>query len=340
MTPYHTNNKQPEGFTLIEILTTAVLSAMLLALFMALTVKFIAVFDQLRGGESRIEILANNALDQIEDDLSSVFINSNDTAKEWLAYWDHPAFAQNDLGTLKYNGQASNIAKDLQPHKSGILLFFSMLPNRTSGIQMGDTSPIAYRLGYLDPILGKDQSSFYSTFNLYRIKNNPSITVDYGNSGLASFWTGLGDSNKSLGERTYGLNDLEPDFIVARNVVDFRISFICSCVIPQDNNQERFFTLPPRDDSITPSTSLFRIGGDNATNETSKYNLPSIIPKDVRVYPSAAEVSITLLDDNGLKILWAVRDGNLPAEKAKNLDQLVEEHGQTFSRIIRIQRQI
>ena len=27
---------------------------------------------------------------------------------------------------------------------------------------------------------------------------------------------------------------------------------------------------------------------------TLNYNLPSIIPKDVRVYPSAAEVSITL----------------------------------------------
>ena len=35
-----------KGFTLIEILTAAVLSTMLLAIFMALTIKFVAVFDR------------------------------------------------------------------------------------------------------------------------------------------------------------------------------------------------------------------------------------------------------------------------------------------------------
>ena len=51
-------------------------------------------------------------------------------------------------------------------------------------------------------------------------------------------------------------------------------------------------------------------------------------------------VSITILSDEGLKILWAVRDGNLPSDRIKSLNQLVEEHGKTFTRTVKIQRQI
>ena len=89
-----------KGFTLIEILTAAVLSTMLLAIFMALTIKFVAVFDRLRSGEARIEDIANRTLDIIEDDLSAAHIDSNFYQYECLSYWDHPSVAEESLGNL------------------------------------------------------------------------------------------------------------------------------------------------------------------------------------------------------------------------------------------------
>ncbi len=333
-------SKRQQGFTLIEILTTAVLSAMLLALFMALTVKFVGVFDRLRGGETRIEDIANRALDMIEDDLSAAHIDSNFYQYECLAYWDHPNYAQQTLGNLMDSGFDSQFAQALQPEKSGILLFFSKTLNRT-GVQKGDVQAIAYRLGYLDAIAPQNDESSYKTFNLYRIVNSPSRTLDMLNpKDLTTHWKGGDQANTGNSAPSYRINDLETDFLVARNVVDFRITFMCSCIVPDDNDEERFFPLPPNDGSATPQTSLLRIGGNFATNETTNYNLPAIIPRNVRVYPSAAEVSITLLSEAGLKILWAARDGNLPPGRVKSLNQLVEEHGQTFTRTVKIQRQI
>lgn len=343
MKPRYTKDcRRQGGFTLIEILTTAVLSAMLLALFMTLTVKFVGMFDKLRGGDSRIESTANRALDMIEDDLSAAHIDSKFYQYESLAYWDHPSFAQQTLGTLTGSGQDSGIPKDLQPEKSGILLFFSKTLNR-SGLQKGDVQAVAYRLGYLDPIAHKDEESYYRTFNLYRIANSPSRTLDMLNpKDLTVHWKGGGQAltGPVTQSRSYRINDLETDFLVARNVVDFRVSFMCSCIVPDDNNEERFFALPPNNATPNPETSLFRIGGNHATNETTYYGLPAIIPRDVRVYPSSAEVSITILSDVGLKKLWAARDGNLPPDKVKSLNQLVEEHGRTFTRTVKIQHQI
>ena len=330
-----------KGFTLIEILTAAVLSTMLLAIFMALTIKFVAVFDRLRSGEARIEDIANRTLDIIEDDLSAAHIDSNFYQYECLSYWDHPSVAEESLGNLLHSGLGSDVPKGLQPDKSGVLLFFSKTLNR-SGTQKGDVQAIGYRLAYLDAISPEDDESAFKTFNLYRIVNSPSRTLDMLNpKDLTVDWKGGGQTqNSSNQSHSYRINDLHTRFLVARNIVDFRISFMCSCIIPEDHNEERFFAIPPNDGSDNPITAKLRIGGNLATNETTHYNLPPIIPRDVRIYPSAAEVSITILSDEGLKILWAVRDGNLPSDRIKSLNQLVEEHGKTFTRTVKIQRQI
>ena len=49
-----------------------------------------------------------------------------------------------------------------------------------------------------------------------------------------------------------------------------------------------FLQFLPNDGSANPITAKLRIGGNLATNETTHYNLPPIIPRDVRIYPSAA----------------------------------------------------
>ena len=107
---------------------------MLLAIFMALTIKFVAVFDRLRSGEARIEDIANRTLDIIEDDLSAAHIDSNFYQYECLSYWDHPSVAEESLGTFSTVVWAPDVPKGLQPDKSGVLLFFSKTLNR-SGTQ-------------------------------------------------------------------------------------------------------------------------------------------------------------------------------------------------------------
>ena len=55
--------------------------------------------------------------------------------------------------------------------------FFSKTLNR-SGTQKGDVQAIGYRLAYLDAISPEDDESAFKTFNLYRIVNSPSRTLD------------------------------------------------------------------------------------------------------------------------------------------------------------------
>ena len=343
MNRQHSPDRSHRGFTLLEILTAAVLSAAILTLFMALTVKFVGIFDRLRGGDTRLEDIAARALDMIEDDLSAAHIDSKFYQYECLAYWDHPTVAQSVLGIVEDSGLGSELPDVFQPEKSGILLFFSKTLNRI-GVQKGDVQALAYRLAYMDPIAHQDDDSSFKTFNLYRISNSPAKTLDMINQrDLATKWKGGGTNSGSApvgSERTYLINDLEPEFLVVRNVVDFRVTFLCSCIVPEDNNEERYFSLPPLGESLAaPRTSQFRIGGNHATNETKYYtHLPSIVPDDLRVYPSAAEVSLTILSDVGLKLLWAAREGRL--DNIKSLNQLVEEHGRTYTRTVKIQPQI
>ena len=334
------------GFTLIEILTAAVLSGMLLGVFMLITVKFVGLFDQLRAGEARIEDIANRVLDMIEDDLSASHIDSKFYQYECLAYWDHPDHATSELGTIKYTGIDSTLPDSYTPEKSGILLFFSKTLNRT-GSQKGDVQALGYRLGYKDPIAHMDDNSDYKTFNLYRIANSPEKTLDMINKrDLASLWKGGGDQASAVPNNasTRFINDLDPEFLLARNVVDFRVTFICSCFVVDDNDEERFFPLPPRPSSSSALSAEFaklRIGGNQATNDTSSYLglLPSLIPQNVRVYPSAAEVSLTILSDEGMKQMIALEQPNRDKSKS-SLNRFVEEHGRTFTRTVKIQPKI
>jgi prepilin-type N-terminal cleavage/methylation domain-containing protein len=336
------------GFTLIEILTAAVLSGMLLGVFMLITVKFVGLFDRLRGGDARIEDIATRALDMIEDDLSASHIDSKFYQYECLAYWDHPSHAISELGTIKNSGYNSDITESFTPEKSGLLLFFSKTLNRT-GVQKGDVQALAYRLAYQDPIAYMDSNSDYKTFNLYRIANSPGRTLDMINQrDLASLWKGGGGQpsvvSPAVSDRPYFINDLDPEFLVARNVVDFRVTFLCSCIVTEDNDEERFFPLPPRPSNSSPLPANFaklRIGGNRATNETSFYTglLPSLVPQDIRVYPSAAEVSLTILSDEGMKRMRALERTDRNNSKS-SLNRFVEEHGRTYTRTVKIQPKI
>jgi len=336
------------GFTLIEILTAAVLSGMLLGVFMLITVKFVGLFDRLRGGEARIEDIATRALDMIEDDLSASHIDSKFYQYECLAYWDHPLHATSELGAIKNSGYNSDIPESFTPAKSGLLLFFSKTLNRT-GVQKGDVQALAYRLAYQDPIAYMDSRSDYKTFNLYRIANSPGSTLDMINQrDLASLWKGGGGQpsvvSPAVSDRPYFINDLEPEFMVARNVVDFRVTFLCSCIVTEDNDEERFFSLPPRpgNSSLLPANfAKLRIGGNRATNETSFYTglLPALVPKDIRVYPSAAEVSLTILSDEGMKRMRALERTN-PNNRKSTLNRFVEKYGRTYTRTVKIQPKI
>ena len=97
-----------------------------------------------------------------------------------------------------------------------------------------------------------------------------------------------------------------------------------SCFIPNDFDEERFY-IASIDDLTNPQNTFLRVGGDYGTNDTSSYSLPSIIPRDVRVYPTAIEVSITLLSEAGMKVFEVLMTVNLPKERAENLGQLIEK---------------
>ncbi len=326
-----------QGFTLIEILTAAVLSAGLLAVFITIAVKFAILFEKLGGGEVRVESISSRALDMLEEDLGAAFIKQDQF--EWVSYWDKPEFASQALGNMvngEFVGEAR--AEDFQPDKSGVLIFYSQTRNRESDdSSSGDILAIAYRLAYQDPIAPEDNESRFKTFSLYRIANPPKETFEFmlNRRNQASLWI----NDKSEGGRNpnisppYDINCLLSDFLVVRNVVDFRVKFFCSCLSSQ-NGEERFFSVPTVDNPI------FRVGGDSATNEPSKYvgQLPAFVPPEIRFYPTTAEISLTILSEEGLKLMRAALDGR--RDDIRNLKQLVEQHGRTFTRTVVMKTQI
>jgi hypothetical protein len=328
------------GFTLVEVVTAALVGSLLLAIFLMFSFRFTQVFKELNGAEIKISTDANHVLDRIEEDLGSAIFQKD--RFEWLAYWNHPDDAQSALGTFEKKNitQGQRIA-EFQLKKSGVLLCISRSPHLSEvEKEDGDVISVAYRIAYHDPVVPEDPQSPGSTFCLYRIPNPPSVTYDNYliQRNLTEPWKG----NKTSGgtsfaaDPPYDINSILPEFLQIQNVAEFSIEFHCSYLpkIPDTNTNNRNFRNPKYFRIPYQSDTFIRIGGESATNENagSGGNFPSDLPELARVYPTTAIVRLTLLDDEGMKMFRAAREGKRP--DIKDLEQLIELYGHRFQRTI------
>ena len=328
------------GFTLVEVVTAAMLGTLLLAIFLTFSFRFTQVFKELNGAEIKISTDANHILDRIEKDLGSVIFQRDHF--EWLAYWEHPDDAQGALGNIdkKAINQGQNIV-NFQLEKSGVLLCISRSPLlNEEDKEDGDVISVAYRVAYHDPVVPEDPNSPGSTFCLYRIPNPPGVTYDefLVQRDLAEPWKG----NKTTGgtnfaaEPPYDINSILPEFLQIQNVAEFSIEFHCSYLpdLSDSNSRDRpfrnpkYFKIPYRNDPFV------RFGGENATNESfnGQSDFPDDFPDKSRAFPITAIVRLTLISDEGMKLFRAAQQGKRP--ELKDLQQLIEQHGHSFQRTI------
>lgn len=121
-TPRHCSR----GFTLVEVVTAALLGSLLLAIFLTFAFRFTQVYNELQGAELKMSAEANSVLDKIEEDLGSVIFQKDDY--EWLSYWDHPSDAQTLQPLMNTNVTVGNRVNDFEPDKSGTLLCITRSP--------------------------------------------------------------------------------------------------------------------------------------------------------------------------------------------------------------------
>jgi len=329
-----------KGFTLVEVVTAALLGSLLLAIFLTFAFRFTQVYNELQGAELKMSAEANNVLDRIEEDLGSVIFQKDDY--EWLSYWDHPKDAQTLQPLLNTNVTVGKRVDDFQPAKSGILLCITRSPQLDDEEKKsGDVISVAYRLAYLDPAIPEDPSSPGSTFCLYRIPNPPDVTFDefLAQEDLAAIWTGdkSGAGTRFSATAPYDINCLLPEFLMLRNVVEFSIQFHCAYLPKVEVEQKRdryarnqhYFRLP-----YSSANKEVRIGGITATNENSSSggDFPDDLPDYTKVYPTTAIVRITLISDEGMKIFRAAKEDKRP--DIENMEHLIEEYGFSFQRTI------
>ena len=359
MEPRKDSPKKPRcspGFTLVEVVTAALLGAMLLAIFLTFAFRFTKVFQELGGAEVKISSEANRVLDVIEGDLASSLMRQD--IYEWMSYWNDFSEAQSGLGGLEKTGpsQGQNLATfELdRVHETGqdrpmtgVLLCITRAPDLSEEEKTGgDVISVAWRLAYLDPAIPEDPLSPGATYCLYRIVNSPDTTYEdfLAQEDLAQAWSG---NRSSGGERfnvspPYDINTMFPEFLQLRNVVEFNIKFYAH-YLPGKSSAGPVSTSLARETSyhrMNPSMSgnkknWIRIGGSSATNNTG----PSDMAKLAHLFPVTAIVRLTVLSDEGVKYFRAAAiEGKRPG--MKDLDQLIEQHGHTFQRTIVLPRPI
>ena len=345
--PYRKTKPTPralsKGFTLVEVLTAALLGTMLLSIFLVFAFRFTKVFEELGGSEIKLSTEANRVLDVIEGDLSSVIMRKD--SFEWLAYWNDIT-QSGPLGAVKkaLPGTGKNLGK-FPIENSGVLLCLSRSPSLSEDEKEdGDVAAVAWRVAYLDPAipeLDRDPDDANkpppgATFCLYRILNPPGTTFDefLAKEDFVSEWQGdTSNGGASAAAPPYDANCLRPDFLQLRNVVDFSIRFFVS-YLPKRDPTAGPSANKPRDTLYHELSSPIRIGGKEATNIKSSTNkgLPNEVPDFAHLFPVTAVVRIKVISDEGIKVMRAALEGKHPA--MKDMEQLVEQYGYTFQRTV------
>ncbi len=191
------------GFTLIELMVTMVITAIIVGVLISITSLAMDAWQQSRS-EVRCARQAKSMLDAMAKDMES-FVFRPGNSYEWLY-----AKTSTPLPTTT-TGMASTSASDL--------IFFSAATDRyngqigTSTDKGGDISCVAYKLVYQDPIKGN--SGTLPTFAFYRELENPDVT----------FANLLGQANLYTAFSSYQANLISVQNFVCENIYQFDVTF-------------------------------------------------------------------------------------------------------------------
>lgn len=291
------------GFTLAELLVAMTVTIVLVTLTVIITGSAIDAWQSARA-EIRAAGQAKLMLNALGRDLEAMIVRQG-ADSEWL-------FASaEDQRVGPENETSPNAAR---------LYFFTAASDRYDGNAGdntqdlgGDISAVGYELDYVDPVFG-DRADEYSTFVLYRKLLDPDETFRgklIGTDQLESEFQGQAGNN-------------ELRHFICENVYEFTVIFLVE--YRDDQGKTQTVKIPVLSNPGPKNTfKEFVINGGGLEpnkNKNSEF-------RNGRV--RSVELSITVLSEEGLRILRKIQFRNEEARK-----EFIEENGYRYTRSVSI----
>ncbi len=324
-THQHRNNHSAlrRGFTLLELLVAMVITSMLVLIIMQMTSKGLEIWKTVTD-EVATSSRARVALRTIANDFESIQMRLGDNKYEWF-------FAKGD-------NEASNALKGMKIPYTTRCVFFTSAFDRNPAVgssdslrsnyrsarahnadTQGDVNAVGYRLLYRDQILnvpassrkGSSQGAF-PLFSLYRQLISP----------------------RDAYEKIMAKESLEAAYIpferddkknfICENNIEFNLVLTIAYASGKSGNSNRTYyehvTVPVI--SSKTSQSSIRIFGDRI--EVGGKSLEN-------AHIASANVSVTVVTEEGMNVINQIRLGRRPAEK---IDTFLQKYTRTYARRI------
>lgn len=284
------------AFTLIEIMVATVVMVVLVGLVIQITSEVLNVWNR-SSGRLSANAQARIAMDLLTQDLETAVLRRN--GQQWLR-----VEAEEDVGSPTAGQTVA-------------LHLFSPAMDRPEGA--GDISAIAYRLAYAPAYDGPNAPD---TFALYRRIATPRETFDN------IMGTGSGSVQEELVDGFWAVAAvLDSDNFLVGNITDFKV-FV--------------YGTDPSAGGVDPA--LIAINDKDGNGEFDrKLNKPYIFggthvlvtdPADSEIDPVYAEIVLTVLSDEGLRILEL--ENPFAGTGYSDVDDVVREHGKVFTRRVNL----
>lgn len=316
------------GFTLIELIVAMAITAILVYIIGQLTQQGVALWNSVRQ-DVNTSSYSRSALQVISHDLEAFQMRSNNKYQ-----WFH----------AKADKAPDNAPKSLKIPRSVQCVFFACAPDRNPSVSsstslrgnyrearshnqdtQGDVNAISYRLMYRDQILNlpasnrKDDTASFPIFALYRQVIAPRET----------FENLLGKENLEQAYAGYEVN--EKDNFLCENIVEMNLIFTIqytdnSADAKKGRAEYKTITVPVV--ASYSRGSVVSVYGDRVVIDGSTYNNARIV---------SANVSITVLTEEGMALINQVRLGRRKAPKAADF---FARYTRSFSRLVALPQPI
>ncbi|MGJ3244010.1 MAG: PulJ/GspJ family protein [Opitutales bacterium] len=295
------------GFTLVEILVASAIMALLTGLVLALTTNVLNVWNR-SAGKLSANFQGRLAMDLLNQDLEAALFRND--GNQWFSAW-----VLDNLGPV--TAQAAQV------------VFYSPVTDWPPEVP-GSLSAVSYRMGYASPFRA---GSGYDQYNLYRAVIQPQVTFDRmlgeenGQDDLrASFWEGGGvDFTPYSASGAASPTDTVTFSTATENIVSahaVRFGLTLAYEDPGTGDLLDFADLTNGDPVTDGALAVANVsyGPDLVVGGNT-------IPNGRPVY---LDVRLTVLTDEGARLLRASIDGNAP----QTLTEIIDEFGVTFTRRI------
>lgn len=291
-------SKRRQGFTLVEVLVSSLLTLIIMAMLFSV---LIGTMNAWEGGTSKLQSAgdARLALDILKTDLESLVARQTQYDQEWIS-------------SIPLLDTDSNIINTW-------LTFFSPSLDRNQG-QQGDIVALSYVSWYQDPIspnLTGPENEINKIFGLYKAMTTTeeafTTALDFGGdalltsdgSGTTGYWTDAPSPPRPE------IND--PSGFIASNVIQFTVTWLVR---------------------KPGASTLTRV---DETQMVKLSNTLEVFPDPDNVSGGkieAAEINLTTLSDEGMRrYAFLAQTGTIPPEQ---VTQIIREFGTTHTRRVSI----